>query len=216
MDTTSKLTHISLCYGYGGIDLGLNLATGGRVRTVAICEIEAACIENALAKMEQGRIEAAPIWTDLKTFPWASFRGKVDILSGGYPCQPFSAAGKRLGTDDPRHLWPYIADGVRILRPAILFFENVEGHISLGLSTVVSDLEGLGYTVSWGIFSAAEVGAPHQRKRVFIVAQNLGERGKELIRKITMESQQHPPGYGSIWPARPGQPQYEWEEPKVV
>jgi DNA (cytosine-5)-methyltransferase 1 len=114
-------------------------------------------------------MESAPIWTDLKTFPWESFRDRVDILTGGYPCQPFSAAGKRAGKEDPRHLWPWIADGIRILRPRVCFFENVEGHISLGLSSVISDLEELGYKVSWGIFSAREVGAPHQRKRVFIL-----------------------------------------------
>lgn len=117
-------------------------------------------------------MESAPIWTDLKTFPWESFRDRVDILTGGYPCQPFSAAGKRAGKEDPRHLWPWIADGIRILRPRVCFFENVEGHISLGLSSVISDLEELGYKVSWGIFSAREVGAPHQRKRVFILAHS--------------------------------------------
>ena len=121
-------------------------------------------------------MESAPIWTDLKTFPWESFRDRVDILTGGYPCQPFSAAGKRAGNDDPRHLWPWIADGIRILRPRVCFFENVEGHISLGLSSVISDLEELGYKVSWGIFSAREVGAPHQRKRVFIMAHDKSQR----------------------------------------
>ncbi|NDG86268.1 MAG: DNA cytosine methyltransferase [Proteobacteria bacterium] len=94
----------------------------------------------------------------------------MDILSGGYPCQPWSAAGRRLGKDDPRHLWPWIAEGIKNCQPRLCLFENVEGHISLGLSTVVSDLEELGYKVSWGIFSASEVGAPHQRKRVFILA----------------------------------------------
>jgi DNA (cytosine-5)-methyltransferase 1 len=121
-------------------------------------------------------MDAAPVWTDLKSFPWESFRDRVDILTGGYPCQPFSAAGKRAGKEDPRHLWPWIADGIRILRPRMCFFENVEGHISLGLSSVISDLEELGYKVSWGIFSAREVGAPHQRKRVFILAHRNGVR----------------------------------------
>jgi DNA (cytosine-5)-methyltransferase 1 len=115
-------------------------------------------------------MDAAPIWTDLKSFPWAEFRDRVDILTGGYPCQPFSAAGKRLGTEDPRHLWPFIADGIRLLRPRLCFFENVEGHISLGLREVVGELEQIGYSTAWGIFSASEVGAPHQRKRVFILA----------------------------------------------
>lgn len=124
--------------------------------------------------MESGLLDAAPIWTDLKTFPWSRFRGRVGILSGGYPCQPFSAAGKRLGKDDPRHLWPWIADGIREMLPGWCFFENVEGHISLGLFDVLRELEEIGYRTTWGIFSAAEVGAPHQRKRVFILAYRDG------------------------------------------
>ena len=78
----------------------------------------------------------------------------------------------------PRHLWPWIADGIRVLQPALCFFENVEGHISLGLSAVVSDLEGLGYKVAFGLFSASELGAPHQRKRIFVLAHRLCERGQ--------------------------------------
>lgn len=169
MDTTKPVTHVSLCAGYGGIDLGLKRAIPN-LRTIAFSEIEAFACANLVAKMEAGCLDAAPIWTDVKTFPWEQFRGKVDILSGGYPCQPFSAAGKRLGKDDPRHLWPWIADGIRVCRPAMCFFENVEGHISLGLREVIGELEEIGYRATWGVFSAAEVGAPHQRKRVFILA----------------------------------------------
>ena len=184
MDTTKTITHIGLCAGYGGIELGLARVLP-TLRSVALCEIEAFPIANLVAKMEAGLMESAPIWTDLKTFPWESFRDRVDILTGGYPCQPFSAAGKRAGKEDPRHLWPWIADGIRILRPRVCFFENVEGHISLGLSSVISDLEELGYKVSWGIFSAREVGAPHQRKRVFILAHDAhGEqRAWSLLRQ---------------------------------
>ena len=152
------------------------------MRTVAYCEIEAFVIANLVSKMEAGLLDAAPVWTNLKTFPFGKFRGLVDILSGGYPCQPWSAAGKRKGKDDPRHLWPWIADGIRLCQPRFCFFENVEGHVSLGLSTVVSDLEELGYEVSWGIFSASEVGAPHQRKRVFILAARDGVADAERFR----------------------------------
>ena len=169
MDTSSPVTHIGLCAGYGGIELGLHRAVRG-MRTIALCEIEAFAIANLVAKMEAGLMDPAPIWPDLKTFPWAAFRDRVDILTGGYPCQPFSAAGQRKGKQDPRHLWPFIADGIRLLRPKLCFFENVEGHISLGLSDVIEDLAGMGYRTTWGLFSAAEVGAPHQRKRVFILA----------------------------------------------
>jgi len=176
MDTSKAVTHIGLCAGYGGIELGLKRAIPS-LRTVALCEIEAFAIANLVSKMEAGLMDPAPIWPDLKTFPWAAFRDRVDILTGGYPCQPFSAAGQRKGKQDPRHLWPWIADGIRLLRPRICFFENVEGHISLGLSDVIEDLAGMGYRTTWGIFSASEVGAPHQRKRVFILAVSSSFRG---------------------------------------
>ena len=176
MDFTQEVPNVlSLCTGYGGIERGLELA-GIKHRVVAHVEIEAFAIANLVAKMEQGRMVPAPIWTDLKTLPVDCFRDRVDIITGGYPCQPFSAAGKRAGKDDPRHLWPWIRQHVDTIRPSRCFFENVEGHISLGLREVISDLESLGYTTTWGIFSAAEVGAPHQRKRVYILANSDSER----------------------------------------
>ena len=219
MDTTKTITHIGLCAGYGGIELGLARVLP-TLRSVALCEIEAFPIANLVAKMEEGLMESAPIWTDLKTFPWESFRDRVDILTGGYPCQPFSAAGKRAGKEDPRHLWPWIADGIRILRPRVCFFENVEGHISLGLSSVISDLEELGYKVSWGIFSAREVGAPHQRKRVFILAHLCSEGLERLRECCNTQGWQaqigHSGSRGDSWPSRPGEPQHGWEPPRVV
>jgi len=201
MDTTTQLNHISLCAGYGGIDLGLKRVISN-LRTIAVSEIEAFACANLVAKMEAGLMDAAPIWTDLKTFPYAEFSGRVDILSGGYPCQPFSGAGKRLGKNDPRHLWPWIADGIAAMRPSLCFFENVEGHITLGLPDVIEDLGRLGYRATWGIFSASECGAPHRRKRVFILAHRNGaglegllselahsQRWQESMRSITGSGQ---------------------------
>ena len=211
VDTPKAVTHVSLCAGYGGIDLGLKRAIPS-LRTVAFSEIEAFACANLVSKMESGQLDPAPIWTDLKTFPYSEFRDRVDILSGGYPCQPFSAAGKRLGKDDPRHLWPFIADGIASMRPRVCFFENVEGHITLGLSDVIEDLAGLGYRTTWGIFSAAEVGAPHQRKRIFILAHRNIERlerwncGILSERSIKLSS----------WPSRPSIQQHAWEPPRVV
>jgi site-specific DNA-cytosine methylase len=173
VDTTIKT--LEFCAGYGGIGLGLKNIFGERMRTIAYCELEGYAQANLLSKMEKGLMDVAPLWNDLKTFPYESFHGLVDILIAGYPCQPFSSAGKRAGKEDPRHLWPWIADGIRLLQPRMCFFENVEGHISLGLSTVISDLEELGYKSSFGIFSASEVGAVHQRKRVFIMAHRSDE-----------------------------------------
>lgn len=257
MDTTQAITHLGLCAGYGGIELGLKRIFNA-LRTVAFCEIEAFACANLVAKMEAGLMDPAPIWTDLKSFPWEDFCDRVDILTGGYPCQPFSAAGKRLGTDDPRHLWPYIADGIRLLRPRLCFFENVEGHISLGLREVIAELESLGYKATWGIFSACEVGAPHQRKRVFILGVNNCKRLEginprlnytkgwqiqnrptcipdgatpfilsDAVRNGSRESRfscKGPNGSESFsdgeswgtWPSRPGEPQHEWEPPRVV
>ena len=176
MDTTKELpTVIAFCAGYGGIERGLDLA-GIEHRVIAYVEIEAYCVANLIAKMEAGELAPAPVYTDLKTFPAEVFRDRVDIITGGYPCQPFSQAGNRKGEDDPRHLWPYIRRHIQSIRPIRVFFENVEGHISLGLSTVISDLEEDGFRSTFGIFSAAEIGAPHQRKRVFIMANRNGVR----------------------------------------
>ena len=193
------------------------------MRTLAYCELEGFAQANLISKMEKGLMDVAPLWNDLKTFPYESFHGLVDILVAGYPCQPFSAAGKRAGKEDPRHLWPWIADGIRLLQPRMCFFENVEGHISLGLREVVGELEQMGYKVSWGIFSAREVGAPHQRKRVFIMA-HLKCAGLEGLHKWDASSEQtesigadsRSSCQRSAWPSRPGQPQYGWEPPRVV
>ncbi len=168
MDTPA-LTHISLCAGYGGLDLGLRAALPS-LRTIAYSEIEACSAEVLLARMAQGQLEPAPLWTDLKSFPWEQYRRKVSIISGGYPCQPFALVGRRLGANDPRHLWPFILDGIRRAQPIACFFENVEGHITLGLEQVIADLGAAGYRATWGLFSAAEAGAPHARNRVFILA----------------------------------------------
>jgi len=269
VDCTRKHPRIlSLCTGYGGIELGFERVFGG-ISVLAHVEIEAFAIANLVNKMETGRMVPAPVWTDLKTFRSEIFRGHVDILTGGYPCQPFSAAGKRLGGDDPRHLWPHIRNIIRGCEPTMCFFENVEGHISLGLSTVISDLEEDGYRTTWGIFSAAEVGAPHQRKRVFILAHSSNSRsgdfdwavgcktGAEILRQgdrqecsvrvdpagkvmanSISEGLERYAGDGAgcngqirqvsepdrsacterlfLWPARPGEPQYDWEEPRIV
>ena len=218
MDTTQTITHLGLCAGYGGIELGLKRIFHA-LRTVALCEIEGFAIANLVAKMEAGLLDAAPIWSDLKTFPWKEFSGKVDILTGGYPCQPFSAAGKRLGQHDPRHLWPFIANGIRILQPRLVYFENVDGHISLGLREVIEELGELGYKTTWGIFSASEVGAPHQRKRVFILAyrNNSGlERWYSTVMRGSASELLARSGSPSIWPSRPGETQYDWEPPRVV
>lgn len=174
VDSSEHINTVEWFFGYGGNHLGLKRVLPN-LRLLAACEIEEFAVENILAKMEAGLLEAAPIWSDCKTFPWEPFVDRTHLFVASYPCQPFSAAGKRQGADDERHLWPYVHRWILRARPLLVFLENVEGHISLGLSTVISDLEEGGYKTAWGIFSASEVGAPHQRKRVFILAYRDGD-----------------------------------------
>ncbi len=178
MDNTENI--ISFCTGYGGIELGLHRVIEN-LRTVCYVEIETFAVANLVAKIEQGKLDTAPIWSDIKTFPAQIFRDKVHGIVGGYPCQPFSAAGKRQGTADPRHLWPYILGHIRTIRPVWCFFENVSGHLALGFDEVFKSLRDLHYKVEAGLFTAAEIGAPHRRERLFILAysQSRGLRGTE-------------------------------------
>ena len=231
MDNTKEyIRHLSLCSGYEGIGLGLRRVFPN-VREVAHVEIEAFAIANLVAKMEENKISPAPIWTDLKTFPYEKFLGQIDILSGGFPCQPFSHAGSREGVEDPRHLYPYISDGVGICRPRLVFLENVEGIISSKTETgrsvllhVLQDLESMGYIAEAGVFSASEVGAPHQRKRVFILAYSINERSQGRLQGRTHKERQGFNGHIGCssssthrgWPSRPREPQHDWEEPRTT
>jgi len=165
---------LSLCSGIAGLDRGFG-AVFPDARPLAYVENEVAACTILAARMEDKRIHPAPIWTDLKRFKQFAFRGMSDAIIGGYPCQGFSVAGKRRGTEDPRYLWPFIAELVESIRPRICVFENVRGHVRLGLSEVLGDLRSLGYRVRAGIFAASEVGAPHRRERVFILAIREGD-----------------------------------------
>jgi DNA (cytosine-5)-methyltransferase 1 len=219
VDNSKALTHLSLCTGYGGLDLGLARAFGD-VRPVAYVEIEAFAVANLVAKMEAGELAPAPVWTNLKTLDWGLFRGKVDVISGGFPCQPFSSAGSRRGDDDPRHLWPYIARGIRTIKPAFVFLENVGGIISSRLKGdgwsdragtplvlhVLRELERMGYRAEAGLFSALEVGAPHQRKRVFFLATRRDIKSPPPLR----------PEFIQRWPAGRGRAQFDWEPPRAT
>ena len=183
-NNTPIVPYISLCSGYEGIGLGLHRCIPN-LRCIAYCEREAYAIANLVAKMEKGLLDAAPVFTDVTTFPWEQFAPYMagGILSFGWPCQPVSMAGKRKATEDERWLFDIIADGISILKPGMLFAENVEGLLSakmpdgsLVFSHCIERLERLHYKVEAGIFSASEVGAPHQRKRVFIMAYRSDER----------------------------------------
>jgi len=145
-------------------------------RCVCYVEREAFCCAHLVDKMQQGWLDEAPVWTDIRTFDGRPWRGKVVGLVGGYPCQPFSVAGKRAGEADPRHLWPEIKRLVCEIRPRWCFFENVAGHLRLGFDRVLCDLAKIGYDAVWTTLAAGDVGATHQRKRLFILAFTCAER----------------------------------------
>lgn len=192
MDNTEELRCLSFCAGYAGIERGIEL-TGTKVRTVAYVEIEAFPVANLVAKMESGEMVPAPVWTNLKTFPMEEFRNCVDIITGGFPCQPFSSAGKRGADEDQRHLFPYFKRAIKKLKPKFILLENVDGIASAKLSGsgwtdeagtpvllhVIRELERLGYRAKAGQYSASAVGAPHGRKRWFIYGELADYRSQE-------------------------------------
>lgn len=162
---------LSLCAGAGGLDMGLMLAEPD-FHTRCFVEWEEYPREALIAAQQAGYFAPAPIWDDVTTFDAKPLAGAIDTLLAGYPCQPFSQAGQRKGEDDERHLWPDIERIIGELGDGLhwCFFENVAGHLTLGLETVLRSLRGLGFTPAVGVFSAEEVGATHERQRVFIVA----------------------------------------------
>ena len=158
------LKHVDLCSGIGGFALGFEWA--GLSTPHLFCDIEPWCRD--ILKQHWPNV---PIKSDVKELANDPdrFIPDCDILTAGYPCQPFSSAGKRKGEEDDRHIWPYIRTIVAHKRPSWVVFENVNGHISLGLDTVLSNLEAEGYTTRPFVIPACSVGAPHRRDRVWIV-----------------------------------------------
>jgi site-specific DNA-cytosine methylase len=173
--------------------MGLMLAEPG-YHTRAFVEWEEWPRAVLIAAQRAGYFAPAPIWDDLRSFDARPFRGAFDIVLAGYPCQPFSAAGKRGGADDPRHLWPDVARVIGECRPEWVFLENVPGHVTLGLETVLRELWGLGYAPAAGLFSAAEVGAPHQRLRIFILAHTDESASRHRPLQPGWEQRLHPKG----------------------
>jgi DNA (cytosine-5)-methyltransferase 1 len=168
------LNVLSLCSGIGGIELGLK-RTGG-FRTVCYVEKDPYCVAVLISRIRDGLLDDAPIHGDLKTFDAGAWRGVVDCVTAGFPCQPVSVAGKGLGEADPRWLWPDIIGIVRQVRPRLVLLENVPGLLVHGMGRVIGDLAESGYDCQWDRISAAAVGANHLRRRIFIVgyASELG------------------------------------------
>ena len=166
---------LALCSGVGGLELGVDLATGGASRVICYVEREAYAAAVLVARMESGALDPAPVWSDLATFDAEPWRGVTDCVTSGFPCQPFSAAGNRRGLDDERWLWPAIAGIIRVVRPRFVFLENVPELIAAGLSAILGDLALLGFDAAWSVLRAADVGAPHLRRRVFVLAHAADE-----------------------------------------
>ncbi len=178
MALPSPFRVLSVCAGVGGLDLGIKLAVPG-ARTVGYVEREAYAAAVLVARMEDAALDSAPLWDDVATFDGRPWCGAVDCITGGIPCQPFSAAGQRRGITDDRWLWPDVARIVREVEPAYVFLENVPGFVRHGLAAVLGDLAALGFDAEWGLLSAAAVGAPHKRERFWLLAHATGQRERE-------------------------------------
>ena len=171
---------LSLCSGIGGLDCGLRLALP-QARTVCYIEIDPFCQEILLRRADDGWLDRAPIWPDLRTFDGIPWRGVVDCVASGFPCQPFSTAGKRRGEADARNLWPDVRRVISESEPAVVILENVPGSLPYFYHVVLPGLQGLGYAIEAGLFTAAEVGAPHRRQRLFVVAYSQDAHGRGML-----------------------------------
>ena len=165
----NQLRGLALCAGFGGLELGLHVAEPG-YQTVCYVERETFAAATLVARMADQALDNAPVWDDVKTFDGRPWRGKVGLLTAGYPCQPFTFSGKRRGTNDSRHLWPDVARIIREVQPEWVFCENVEGHVNLGFAEVAEEFQGMGFKLKAGLFSAYETGASHHRRRLFMLA----------------------------------------------
>ena len=161
------MRHLDLFSGIGGFALGLEATQ--QIKTVAFCEIDKYC-----TKVLNKNWPEVPVYNDIKELTHDKLKAdgidNIDIITGGYPCQPFSVAGNKKGVEDPRHLWPEYFRLIKECRPTWVIGENVAGHIKLGLDAVQEDLESEGYSLRTFSISASSIGAPHQRERVWTVA----------------------------------------------
>ena len=178
------MNELSLFTGAGGGLLG-SILLGWH--PIGYVEWDDYCQRVIAARIKDGILPDAPIFGNIKTFisDWyaASYQGLVDVITGGFPCQPFSVAGKQKGADDERNMWPATAECIGIVRPRFVLLENVPG-IRTYLPVVVRDLRRLGYEVSRPlILGADDIGAPHRRKRVWIVANRADSRSEGLRRE---------------------------------
>ena len=174
------MNELSLFTGAGGGLLGSKLLGW---RTVCAVEREPYCIESLQQRQRDGLLEHFPVWDDVQTFDGRPWRGCVDIVSAGFPCQPFSTAGSMQAADDERNMWPQTIRIVREVRPRWVLLENVPGLLAAShgyMHTIFGDLAESGFDCQWSCISAESVGAPHRRDRLWIVA-NAIRLGREDV-----------------------------------
>ena len=179
------LRHVDLCSGIGGFALGFQWAELSK--TIMFCDTEKWCRE-ILAK----NFPNVPITNDVKELANDPERlvPDHDILTAGYPCQPFSVAGRQKGEKDDRHIWPYIFRIIACKRPTWCVFENVYGHVALGLDKVLADLESEGYSTRTFIVPACGKDAPHRRDRLWIIARLVGDTSSNGRNEIGSDKNQ--------------------------
>jgi DNA (cytosine-5)-methyltransferase 1 len=173
-------THLDLFSGIGGFALAAGWAG---YNTIGFCEIE-----DYPRRVLSKRFSGVPIHGDIRELDGSVYRG-VSLITGGYPCQPFSAAGKRGGASDDRHLWPQMLRVIKQARPVFVVAENVAGHITLGLDEVLADLEGEGYAGRAIVVPACAVNAPHRRDRVWVVARDVAHSNSSGMERPRSEQQ---------------------------
>lgn len=156
----------SVCSGAGALEIGLCQALGADPLTSVAWHCET---DKAASFALEEHWPGVPNYGDIKTVEWDRVE-RVDWFCGGYPCQPFSSAGRREGENDDRHIFPFVATAIRVLRPPHVLLENVAGHLSLGFDIVLGTLASIGYDARWVCLPASGVGATHRRERVFIHA----------------------------------------------
>ncbi len=170
------MNELALFAGAGGGILGGKLLGW---RTICAVERDEYAASVLVARQNDGILAPFPVWSDVCTFDGRPWRGRVDVISGGFPCQDISSAGKGAGITGKRSgLWAEMARIIREVRPRYVFVENSPMLVSRGLGVVLGDLAALGYDARWGVLGAHHVGAPHKRDRIWIVASDANSNSK--------------------------------------